>query len=228
MKLICSRLNLQEAIFIPTDEPRWESVQNCVWSGPESFQHVPVLSRYYPDLALLFRSFLEIRDAQIGDVIEELLSLSGQVPRTHAIKDLLSSLNSLLRARANEDSIRRLHTAAVLPVRAASGELLLRTCESSASDWFVADRERLQLCFLPNLDFLDFTVSDVKRLLPLLQQLGLQDRFLSQNVTEATLTQGELEQNHSAQYMIRSKAGFMSRFVDFLRRRKWRLTYIAF
>ncbi|KAF2235086.1 hypothetical protein EV356DRAFT_576268 [Viridothelium virens] len=209
---------VKDAIFIPTDQPRWVSPNGCVWNAPTSFQRIPVLSRYYPDFTLLFSQFLRIRDAQIEDVVSELHSIAGQASCVHIIKDLLKTLNKFLKAGSNHDRIDSLRGAAVLPIRSVNGDVSLRRCNDNSIEWFIADRERLRSCFFEKLDILDFSVADIERLVPLWRRLHIEQKYLGGKVSEMTLTRGRLQLEPSAQYMIRSKAEFMSRLV--IRRRR--------
>ncbi|KAL9093859.1 MAG: hypothetical protein Q9165_003782 [Trypethelium subeluteriae] len=204
---------LREAIFIPTNEPKWESPDNCVWNAPASFQRIPVLSRYYPGFTLFLSQFLRIRDAQIADVVSELRGIAGQASYIQTIKDLLKTLNKFLKAGSNHERIDTLRELAVFPVRSANGGVSLRRYDDNSMEWFIADRERLRSCFLEKLDLLDFSVADIERLVPLWRRLQIEQKYLGGKVSETTLTRGELQQEPSAQYMIRSKARFMSRLV---------------
>ena len=206
-----NRFGLEDAIFVPTDPPRWTSARNCVWLGPSSFRQTAVLSRYYSDYASLFVGYLGVKNARIGDVVEELLHVQNQVSQAAVIKELLKSLNNFFESGATHNDIDRLRRAAIIPIQNASGQVFLANCNDTFPAWFVPDRERLRFSFSGKLNFLDFTTKEIEQLSALLEHLGLQHRYLAQNVSETTLAQGELRPDFSAQYTLRSKAEFMSR-----------------
>ena len=185
------------------------SLSVCRWSCPKQLSGIVALSWRYPALRDLFTSKLGVRDATVTDVVEALEKLKGQEDKSDHIRDLLLALNSLLKAYPYDSNMALNLIAAskkILPIK--GGKTKLKSAVDT--DWYIADRERLEDCFTDSVALLDFPRDQVATLSTLFTKLRLNDRMLSASVSEETVAAGKSSFNQNLTEQLRSKAAFVS------------------
>lgn len=125
------------------------------------------------------------------------------------IKNLLRALNKYIRSDADPKILARLRKASILPVQKNGG--LMRLANGSASDWLIADTDRLRSSFADKVFLLDFSIEEVKLLRPLLDNLAISDRLLSAKLAETTIPKGDLILQESTTYVLRLKGQYIAR-----------------
>ncbi|KAF2232981.1 hypothetical protein EV356DRAFT_487514 [Viridothelium virens] len=205
----------KSVIFIASPIPiRWVKLNECVWQAPSQLQILTALSRRYPTLEALFKKYLGLKNASTADLVNQLVKYSGQISQMENIKSLLVVLNTCLVNGFDHDSIDRLKSAAVFPVRQSQTEVKL--CTIVTDGWCVADRDGLKACFTGKVGLLDFLVKDLRaggRMEPLLKRLKLLEHRLSTRVKETTETAGSVDLEEELIDMFHSRAKFIARLV---------------
>ena len=198
-------------IYIASPIPsQWVHLESCRWSAPDCLPGVLALRERYSTLKELFVGKLDLKDATISDVVQELENVKGQTDKIALIKDLLKALNSCMGGNHGDiNVIRTLKKASkkILPVKGDTNGLR----STLDIDWFIADRERLELCFMDKVALLDFTRQEIETLSPLIAKLGLQGRGLSDNYFEKTKAAGESVFLSGLTEQMCSKATFIAR-----------------
>lgn len=95
----------------------------------------------------------------------------------------------------------------IIPVAGPGGDFLSMVAASLEKPWLIADRENLREKFKSVLPLCMFGPVFVLRVKPLLLEMGLGDRFLSELVTSITEAKGdvELHEDLTKEYRKRSK-----------------------
>lgn len=193
----------------------WHPSSQCVWSNVARLRGKPCLNDDYEDLKELFVNFLGVKPVDLVMVVDELKEL-GNRPSTspEQIKELIWTVNSLLPAEAKRPSHTGVVSSKVFPIRNPDGEVTLK---SSATNFFVVDREFLKHCFKDKTKLLDFSLEDVVRLRPFIAWARLEDRFLSRRVKEITSFHGsEITQTLESRSQICGRAHAFLRLVSLL------------
>lgn len=107
------------------------------------------------------------------------------------VKELLTSFNSLLPAAKTQPTPDKLLKCEFMPVTLCLfGESDLCTSET---EFFIADRADLFTAFGERVPCLDFSLQEVCQLRPLIVWAGLESRYLSRCVHEASRVEGGVE-----------------------------------
>lgn len=191
----------------------WLSLDACRWSAPKCLTRLTSLSLHFPTLKEFFRVTLQVPDASVRDIVQGLCDQAGDMNNLDNLRALLLSLSDWL---TNEDLaddrlpklLLKLQAQKVFPVRRSSGASQLAS--ASDQDWFIPDRDRLTRCFHGKVWLLDFTYSDIKKLVPVFERLSLKDYHLSNAVTEKTEYSGKVKPCPSLTNYIQGKARFIS------------------
>ncbi|KAK3712619.1 hypothetical protein LTR37_009062 [Vermiconidia calcicola] len=211
--LVKNAFTTKNLVYIPTAETsNWMSLSVCRWSCPKRLSGIVALSWRYPALRDLFTSKLGVRDATVTDVVQALEKLKGQEDKSDHIRDLLLALNSLLKAYPYDSNMALNLIAAskkILPIKGGKAKLK----SAVDTDWYIADRERLEDCFTDSVALLDFPRDQVATLSTLFTKLRLNDRMLSASVSEETVAAGKSSFNQNLTEQLRSKAAFVSQLV---------------
>ena len=131
-----------------------------------------------------FVDFIGVKTLTLRMVYDELRAKASSVrPRIEEVRDLLWPLNSYLGTGTERPEPGPLVELDVFPVRYPSGDILL---SSKKQDFGIVDRKILGDKFQDQLKLLDFTLTQVRKLEPLLKWAGLESRYLSKTVEEIT------------------------------------------
>jgi hypothetical protein len=159
-----------------------------VWSSAARLRGRVSLNENYKDLEDLFVGFLGVKPVDLLMAIDELKEAGNRQPTSVLeVKESIWTVNSLLSTESSLPNSRATTKSRVFPVKQANGDV---TCGSSATNFFVIDREPLRLSFEGRVKFLDFTLEEVVELWPFLKWTHLEDRYLSHCVKEITSFHG--------------------------------------
>lgn len=204
----------KKLIYLP--HRGWVSLGGCVWKSPSSLKSSLSLADVYPDCGAFFKHKLELRDAGIVEVVQELERLNG-LPEDSRELEVLKPIVILLskcldKAPATElwERIRPLKVFPTTPSTEISTDPKGTTYKSLEDKWYVADRTVLRRAFLGRVDILCFDVTDTDGLLPLLECAGLEDSLLSKAVKENTTHVGPIVRRHDWSRVIQNRAEFIS------------------
>ncbi|KAH7166472.1 hypothetical protein EDB81DRAFT_713041 [Dactylonectria macrodidyma] len=162
-------------------ESRWYKTSDCVWSSETAIRGKAILDGCWEGRKSFFVGKLGVKLLTLQMVYDEL----RQSPESSVddIKTAILLLNGFLDTeptRLDPEPIRR---AKIFPVRYPNGTVALTSVDV---DFAIGDRNRLKAKFQDQISLLDFGLDDVRLLKPAFEWLSLQDRYLSNAVTETT------------------------------------------
>ncbi len=172
-----------------------------------------VLANRYRDCRSLFVTQLGLKNATVGDVVDELVALPISAPLSTR-KDLLKALNEYLQhgSGLSKNSIHLLKANRVIPVRdIADGGGKLRVMSYSRSRWYFADRQSLRDCFEGKVPLVDFTIDEVRGMSALIKEVGLEKRLLSEAHVETTEIVGDPIRDPKRTSDLRERAEYLLR-----------------
>ncbi|KAF4945027.1 hypothetical protein FGADI_12286 [Fusarium gaditjirri] len=192
---------------------KWYRVSECVWSSEGATEDEISLQSLYPDLSSLFVTFLEVPKMSASLICQHLLNVGNTIQPIPEIKKLLwSLLDSLTANRGASSAIAdQIRVCRVFPVKLPSGEVQPL---SAMGGFHINDLPIYAAALKEKASLLDFSVEEVHRLKPVIEWLGLTERYLSKTVTEKTSvdeSQG-VEDSDLAQD-IAGKAAALTMFV---------------
>lgn len=196
------------------EEGSWLSLSVCRWKVTPLLSKVVALARLYPRLQNFFMHILGVRDADLADVIDELMEMAEQVEDVRITKDLLAeacrknrqgdrAANALARMRESD-----LH---LFPIETRDDGLALRSAKDDS--WFIADTKRLQTLFAGEVPLLALEDDVFIKFRVLIPQMGLERRLLSKCVCKSTEKQGTSQFHQEFTHLLRSKAAHISRYA---------------
>jgi hypothetical protein len=177
-----------------------------VWRAPGCLRNINALESRYPDFASLFYTHLELRDATIDDVVNELIDRST-TPSTTDQKSLLLALSRFLYDGASKDSIKELSGIGIFPIRTVKGKSRLMNYNSDT--WYIPDREHLRESFDGKVPLLDFTFREVQESTPLFKAMNLEDSLLSEAVLEITRVDGKSKRDYEREEQLRERMKYL-------------------
>ncbi|KAM5345808.1 hypothetical protein ACJ41O_011669 [Fusarium nematophilum] len=165
----------------PHGEPGWYRTSDCLWSSETEIRGKVILDGCWESDKRLFVGKLGVKLLTLQMVYDEL----RQSPQssTDEIKVAILSLNGLLQAERTLLDPEPIRKAKIFPVRYPNGTVVL---SSVGVDFAIGDRDKLRTKFQDKISLLDFDLEDVRRLKPFFEWTSLQDRYLSNSVTERT------------------------------------------
>lgn len=154
-----------------------------MWSKAARLRGRVSLNDDYEDLEELFVDFLGIKPVDLPMAIDELKE-SGSRPTTSVseVKESIWTVNSLLSTESSPPKSSAIRKSSVFPIRHPDGGV---TRETTATEFFIVDREPLRQAFETKVKFLDFTLEEVVRLGPFLEWARL-NSYVSHYVKEIT------------------------------------------
>ncbi|KAF5578414.1 hypothetical protein FPANT_10022 [Fusarium pseudoanthophilum] len=169
------------------NDPMWTSSSLCLWTAP------PDMVMFHSLRASYMESETVIRGKAILDECWEAYEnfFVGKLgTNTDETKVAVLSLNGLLQTETTRLDPEPIRQAKIFPVRYPTGTVVL---SSVSVEFAIGDREKLKTMFRDKIALLDFEMDEVRRLRPLIEWLGLQDRYLSNSVEESTFISSDSE-----------------------------------
>jgi hypothetical protein len=165
------------------------------------------ISGQYRDLKDLFVGVLKVKIPDLRLLVEELKRVAQSSPSIDDIKSLIWQINTF------DPTIQDLETlrgSKIFPVRKANGRVELRTRIARFS---VIDRQLWADAFERKLDYLDFSLKEVRTLQPFLAGLEI-GGYLSEVVIEKSPLQGIITEPSAKRTRdLQRRAYALSRYV---------------
>ncbi|KAF5589156.1 ATPase-like ATP-binding domain-containing protein [Fusarium pseudocircinatum] len=162
-------------------ESGWYKTSDCLWSSETVIRGKAILDECWEAYENFFVGKLGVKLLTLQMVYDELRQSSGT--NTEETKVAVLSLNGLLQTDTTRLDPEPIRQAKVFPVRYPTGTVVL---SSVSVDFAIGDRDKLKTMFRDKVALLDFEMDEIRRLRPLIEWLGLQDRYLSNSVEEST------------------------------------------
>ena len=214
---------MEKLIHLPPSEKArenergtWISPTQCFWRGDPWLTLSFGLERWYPDLEVLFRQHLLVQNAGTDHYIREGRAIAElRKPMLSQVERLFLALTDQVKAHGlDARQYSEIQALEIIPVEGPGGDFLSLVAASAERPWLFADRENLRQKFKSVLPLCMFGPVFVLRVKPLLFEMGLGDRFLSELVTSITEAKGDAEfhENLTKEYRKRSK--YLFRYVQ--------------
>ncbi|KAF5246024.1 hypothetical protein FANTH_7114 [Fusarium anthophilum] len=170
-------------IYVPHQVSRkWCKLSECIWSSEGASQDEISLEPLYADLSTLFLSFLDVPKISASLVYQHILNIGNTVQPISEIKKLIWSLLDSLKTNRGPSSVYadKIRACRVFPVEGLYGEV---QSASALGSFYINDRPIYAAVMKGKANILDFSLEEVHRLRPVIEWLGLTDRYLSKSVT---------------------------------------------
>ncbi|KAF2145105.1 uncharacterized protein K452DRAFT_343652 [Aplosporella prunicola CBS 121167] len=177
----------------------WAKSTECRWDTPACIN-------------TLFKSYLEIPNADIHDVINELKGIKPIPKEVQYVRSLFTELNTMLKTcKLNLADVSCLKSLKIFPVKRPgdSSSILV----SGLEDWFVADRSYFRASFDAALMLLDFPPEAAEAMAPLFKFLGLGHKILSGAAAQEVRYIGDITLDEAHTTYLRSKAEHLIRLT---------------
>ncbi|KAH8587446.1 hypothetical protein B0O99DRAFT_694433 [Bisporella sp. PMI_857] len=161
----------------------WTAPSACLWSRDAQVPGKSTTSGQYEDLKDLFVGILKVKIPDLHLLVEELKRVAQSSPSINDIKSLIWQINTFAPTIKDLDKLRG---SKIFPVRKTNGRLELRTRLARFS---IVDRQAWADAFEGKLDFLDFSLKEVRTLEPFLSCMEI-GGYLSEVVIEKSSFQG--------------------------------------
>lgn len=189
---------------------KWVKPSECLWSSATEVREKVNLNNHYDDdLEDFFVTLLGVSRLTIDMVYDELHGVD-RTTTVDQVKNLLRTMSALLETEMPKQKSKKLLKKRILPIRYPTGGVSLVSTEI---EFAIADRRQLEQIFRDKIKMLDFTLSEVYQLKPLLDWMKLGDRFLFNLTKESSVVNPELSYPVSDPVrQIRKKAHALTRY----------------
>jgi len=164
---------------------KWAAPSACLWSKDAQVPGKSTISGQYEDLKDLFVGVLKVKIPDLRLLVEELKRVAQSSPSINDIKSLIWQINTF---DPTVGDLEKLHGSKIFPIRKANGRLELRTRLARFS---IIDRQPWADAFEGKLDFLDFSLKEVRTLEPFLSHMEV-GGYLSEVVIEKSSFQSQV------------------------------------
>jgi hypothetical protein len=165
---------------------KWLAPNECVWKSPFPCAVIPVLSDSYPKCSQLFRKCLNVKNADVDVLVNEVSSCAGTFDLDRS-KKMLFALNEFLTSPSKLKTDHRitLERNSIFPVWRADSDNA-RTVEMVCchDSFWIADTSTRYSRFEGQLWLLDVLPGDIVKLSNLIKEFGLENKLLSKAVDE--------------------------------------------
>jgi hypothetical protein len=186
---------------------KWTAPSACLWLKEAQVPGKSTISGQYEGLKDLFVGTLKIKIPDLRLLVEELKRVAQSSPTINDIKSLIWQINTFDPAIEDLDKLRG---SRIFPVRKANGKIELRTRLARFS---IIDRQIWADAFEGKLDYLDFTLKEVRILEPFLSGMEI-GGYLSEVVIEKSSFQGILPEPSAKRTRdLQRRAYALSRYV---------------
>jgi hypothetical protein len=190
----------------------WSAPLACLWSKDAQVPGKSIISGQYSNLETLFVEVLKVKIPDLHLLVKELKRVARSSPSIDIddIKSLIWQINAF---NPTLEDLKPLHRSKVLPVRKSDAAIELCTRLGRFS---IVDRQPWADAFEGMLDFLDFSLKDVRTLQPFLSSMEV-GGYLSEVVVEKSSFEGSLpEPSHERTRNLRRRAYALSRYVSII------------
>lgn len=190
----------------------WVPTSSCLWSKDAQIPGKVTILSQYGDLKDFFVGTLKVKIPDLGMLVEELSRVVSQKLTVDEIKSLIWQINSFSPSRKALEKVKDLP---IFPVKITKRKVEQPVLRDRRGNFSIIDRQPWADAFHGKVDFLDFTLEEVRKLQPLLSSLDLDSRYLSRAVAEKSSFQGEVqEQSRIQTRQLRSRAHALARRVE--------------
>lgn len=203
-------------------DEKWLSPDDCIWETSVEIpgrtqllcdDYVPLMDFFVQKLGIVMASLETFRKEWTRVAQME----NGDV---EAVKRIMQELSRLLAPLTQEDAKAKMSLNTVSaphwPVRGTTGSVEL---VSKETDFFIADNPRYGKELASEIRLLDFSLSELPQIMPLLRSLNMDGHLLSKNVEEFTVLPTAVEGltiDHARTSDLRQRAYALSRYVPSL------------
>jgi hypothetical protein len=208
--LISDRASFEEnALIYDTIHKNWVSTSSCLWSKNAQIPGKVTILSQYGDLKDFFIGVLKVRIPDLNMLIEELSRVASSNPTVDDVKSLIWQINSFSPTRK---VVEKLKPLTIFPVKAASRSIAPVVLRARNESFSIIDRQPWADAFQGQIDLLDFSLEEVRKLRPFLSSFDLESRYLSRAIAETSSFQGEVrEQSRKRTRQIRNRAYAIAR-----------------
>jgi hypothetical protein len=197
----------KDALIYDMVGQNWTAPSACLWSRDAQVPGKSMISGQYENLKDLFVGVLKVKIPDLRLLVEELKRVAQSSPSINDIKSLIWQINTFV---PTIEDLEKLRGSKIFPVRKADGRLELRTRLARFS---IIDRQPWADAFEGKLDFLDFSLKEVRTLEPFLSCMEVSG-YLSEVVIEKSSFQGILPEPSAKRTRdLRRRAYALSRYV---------------
>jgi hypothetical protein len=169
--MIRSQFKQYKMIHVPGSK-QWYSPEQCIWASFSIGDKIGI-SNVYPDMESFFVKELQVQRPSIRCYISRIQHLCKDKGNVAEVIEALRHINNLGPTDSDLDCLELIN---FLPIEGPQEEFYWG---SVASDFFIIDRDGWPMLFYGEVPTLQFRVAEVLELAPLLESLGLENRFIS-------------------------------------------------
>jgi hypothetical protein len=196
-----------QALIYDVLNQEWTAPSACLWSQDAQVPGKSTISGQYRDLKDFFVGVLKVKIPDLRLLVEELKRVEQSSLSIDDIKSLIWQINTF---DPTIEDLQTLRGSKIFPVRKANGTVELRTRMARFS---IIDRQLWADAFEGKLDYLDFSLKEVRTLQPFLAGLEI-DGYLSEVVIEKSSFQGIIPEPSAKRTRdLQRRAYALSRYV---------------
>lgn len=186
MVSLIDKLNSEQfedgALVYISQQKQWHPPSSCLWAYDTRISGKFAIASAYSELREFFVNNLKVEEPNIAMYVQELKLLAdgAKKPPITAVKEMIKEINSY---RPQQGALDALEASPVLPVKNTDGLINLK---SSTDVFAIVDRDEYEKLFRYRVAVLDCTLEEAHALRPFISAMGLEGRFMSENVSEAT------------------------------------------
>jgi len=200
-----------DALIYNISNKTWAATSSCLWSKDAQISGKISIIGQYKDFKDMFVGVLKVKIPDLGMLIEELSRVARSSPKADDVKSLIWQINSFTPSRK---ALEKLVDHPIFPVRVPSGTAEAIELRDRNGNFSIIDRQPWADAFQGEVDFLHFTLEEVRKLQPFLFCLGLEGRYLSRVVVEKSSFQGNIQEPSGKRTrQLRRRAHALSRQV---------------
>ncbi|GES66760.1 hypothetical protein ATEIFO6365_0002063400 [Aspergillus terreus] len=189
-------------IYVP-GRKQWYAPGECIWTS-FSIGDKMGISNLYPEMERFFVEKLQVGPPSVLGYISHIQHLCKHGGSAAEVIETLYQINNL---EPTMSDLNRLKDIKFLPIEGTEEEF---SWGSITSDFFIIDRDGWPMLFYGKVPTLQFRLSEVRELAPLLKSLGLEDRFISMCAVKETSVSEMPSQSssHLTKYFRQRASGF--------------------
>ncbi len=189
----------------------WAAASSCLWSKDAQIPGKITIISQYKDLKDLFVGVLKVKIPDLGLLVEELSRVARSSPTVDDVKSLIWQINSFTPSRK---ALQKLVDHPIFPVRLLNGTVEAIELRDRSGHFSIIDRQPWADAFQGEVEFLHFTLEEVRKLQPFLSCLDLEGGYLSRVVVEKSSFQGNIQEPSGKRTrQLRRRAHALSRQV---------------
>ncbi|GIJ91895.1 hypothetical protein Asppvi_010870 [Aspergillus pseudoviridinutans] len=166
-----NQFHLSKMIYVPGSK-RWYAPQQCIWALFSTADKMGI-SGVYPGMESFFVERLRVRPPSIHSYISRIQLLREEKGSDTEVIEALCYINNLKPTMSDLNCLKLID---FLPIEGVEKRFYWG---SVTSDFFIIDRDGWPMLFYGKVPTVQFSLTKVRQLAPLLKSLGLENRFIS-------------------------------------------------